>query len=277
MARTYGAVDASAGVTRRWSLPVLAAGCLCVGILVGFACGPARQARHLVKPTPSSTASVLSRTAFSGSSARQPITARALSSRASNELASNVNPTEVPSHPAAPVVFGWVVLAGAVGMAASALLRAASHRPETNIALAASSGRDYAGDVQKLSPLRDLVLAKIAPAEVKTTGGLVLPEVMQTAPTSGNVVAVGPKAIILKGGECVLYSKFGVAVTELQIAGEDHVLLREADIIGVLPRSPANASDVPELKPLLDKILVKKDAEATNKPSGLIPLFLCFC
>jgi len=40
---------------------------------------------------------------------------------------------QVPSHPAAPVVFGWVVLAGAVGMAASALLRAASHQPGTSL------------------------------------------------------------------------------------------------------------------------------------------------
>jgi chaperonin GroES len=126
------------------------------------------------------------------------------------------------------------------------------------------------GTIDKLTPLRDLVLVKLAPAEETTTGGLVLPDAMKTKPTSGDVVGAGPQASGLKAGDCVLYSKFGVSFTELTVAGEEHILMRESDVMGVMPKSPANSADVPDMKPLADKVLLKIEKPAAQSSTGLI-------
>jgi chaperonin GroES len=98
-------------------------------------------------------------------------------------------------------------------------------------------------------PKGDLVLARVADAEEKTAGGILLPGSAQTRPTSGDVVAVGDGQVgtkqhsfTLKGGETVLYSKFGIGVTELEVQGQMHILLREDDIIGIMPRPNATAA-----------------------------------
>jgi chaperonin GroES len=79
------------------------------------------------------------------------------------------------------------------------------------------------------------------------------------------VVAVGDaklkggkaRPFTLKPGDTILYSKFGIGVTEVEVQGELHILLREDDVIGVLPRSGASAGDVPELRPVGDRVLIK--------------------
>lgn len=65
----------------------------------------------------------------------------------------------------------------------------------------------------------------------------------------------------------MLFSKFGFAFTELQVKGDEYLLMREMDIIGIMPRANAVADDIPELKPLGDRVLVKIDP-TTNVSSG---------
>ena len=54
---------------------------------------------------------------------------------------------------------------------------------------------------------------------------------------AGDVVAVGSgDTVTLKTGDSVVYSKFGIGVTEIQMQGEDYCIIKENDIIGVMPR-----------------------------------------
>ena len=61
----------------------------------------------------------------------------------------------------------------------------------------------------------------------------------------------------LQEGDTVLYSKFGIGTTDIEVQGEDFLLIRESDVIGKLPRAGATAADVPDLMPLGDRVLVK--------------------
>lgn len=90
---------------------------------------------------------------------------------------------------------------------------------------------------------------------------------MSLACITGDIVALGDGQVgtqqhefTLKVGETVLYSKFGIGVTDIEIQGQEHILLREDDVIGVMPRSSATAADIPELRPIGDRILVKVGA-----------------
>lgn len=64
-------------------------------------------------------------------------------------------------------------------------------------------------------------------------------------------------AFQLKVGDTILYSKFGLGCTEIEVQGAEHILLREDDVIGVMPHSNATAAEIPELQPVGDRILVK--------------------
>ena len=70
---------------------------------------------------------------------------------------------------------------------------------------------------------------------------------------------VGPQKrdFQLQVGNTVLYNKFGLGVTDVEIQGVEHMLIKEDDCIGIMPRSGATADDIPELKPLGDRILVQ--------------------
>lgn len=57
-------------------------------------------------------------------------------------------------------------------------------------------------------------------------------------------------------GDTVVYSKFGMGITELDIQGTTYALMREDDIIGTMPSS-ATAADVPKIKPIGDRVLIK--------------------
>lgn len=61
----------------------------------------------------------------------------------------------------------------------------------------------------------------------------------------------------LQVGETILYSKFGIGCTDINIQGGLHILIKEDDVIGTMPRSGATAADVPELKPVADRVLIK--------------------
>jgi co-chaperonin GroES (HSP10) len=84
---------------------------------------------------------------------------------------------------------------------------------------------------------------------------------------TGDIVAVGDgrvggttQTFDLKVGETILYSKFGIGVTDIEVQGNLHILIREDDVIGTMPRSGATAADIPELKPAGDRVLIKVTA-----------------
>lgn len=74
------------------------------------------------------------------------------------------------------------------------------------------------------------------------------------------------QAFDLKVGETILYSKFGIGVTDLTLQGELHILIREDDVIGTMPRSGATAEDVPHLKPAADRVLLKVSPRQPPSP-----------
>lgn len=126
-------------------------------------------------------------------------------------------------------------------------------------------------------PKGDLVLARVAEAEEKTSGGILLPDEAKTKPTSGDVVELGDGRIpsgeypfILKVGDTILYSKFGLGATDISIQGQEHILIREEDVIGVLPRSNATASDIPDLKPIGDRVLLKITEQSEVTMGGVL-------
>jgi len=93
----------------------------------------------------------------------------------------------------------------------------------------------------KIKPLADRVVIKPAPAEEKTKGGLILPDTAKEKPVVGEVVAVGPgktsdagktTPLEVKVGDRVLFTKYGG--TEVKIDGEEHLMLREDDILAII-------------------------------------------
>jgi chaperonin GroES len=98
----------------------------------------------------------------------------------------------------------------------------------------------------KLRPLQDRVLIRRVDPEAKTTGGIFIPDTAQEKPMEGEVVAVGPGVrneagklhpLDVKGGDRVLFGKW--SGTEVKLGGEDLMIMKEADIMGVLDRAVA--------------------------------------
>lgn len=90
-------------------------------------------------------------------------------------------------------------------------------------------------------PLHDRLLLKPVAAETRTKSGLIIPDTAQEKPMQGKVVAVGKgrrledgrlQALDIKVGDTVLYGKW--SGTEVKLAGEDHVILKEEDLFGVV-------------------------------------------
>jgi chaperonin GroES len=91
---------------------------------------------------------------------------------------------------------------------------------------------------QKVSvtPLHDRVIVKAADAEEKTKGGIIIPDTAKEKPQRGIVVAAGPgkkdEPVTVKAGNTVLYGKY--AGTEIQIDGQDYLIMRESDILAIV-------------------------------------------
>lgn len=90
-------------------------------------------------------------------------------------------------------------------------------------------------------PLGDRVLVKRVEEEAKTKGGIIIPDTAKEKPQEGKVVAVGTgirkdngdiTPLDVKAGDRVLFGKWGG--TEVKIDGEDLLILKESDILGVL-------------------------------------------
>ena len=93
----------------------------------------------------------------------------------------------------------------------------------------------------KFRPLHDRVVVRRIDADQKTAGGIIIPDTVQEKPQEGQVVAVGPGACNdrgdlvptqLRAGDRVLFAKW--SGTEVKIDGEDLLIMKESDIMGVL-------------------------------------------
>jgi chaperonin GroES len=98
----------------------------------------------------------------------------------------------------------------------------------------------------KLRPLQDRVLIRRVEPEAKTIGGIIIPDTAQEKPMEGEVVAVGPgirgedgklHPLDVKSGDLVLFGKW--SGTEVKLDGEELMIMKEADIMGVLDRAAA--------------------------------------
>lgn len=87
-----------------------------------------------------------------------------------------------------------------------------------------------------MKPINDRVVVKPAPAEEKTSGGIILPDTAKEKPQRGEIVAVGPgkdgNAMTVKVGDTVLYGKY--AGQDLHHEGGDYLIMREDDILVIL-------------------------------------------
>jgi chaperonin GroES len=93
----------------------------------------------------------------------------------------------------------------------------------------------------KLRPLHDRILVKRLDKEEKTKGGLIIPDTAKEKPQQGKVVAVGNgkrlddgtiQPLDVKAGDKILFGKY--SGTELKLEGEEILILREEDVLGVL-------------------------------------------
>jgi chaperonin GroES len=90
-------------------------------------------------------------------------------------------------------------------------------------------------------PLNDRVLVQRVEAESKTAGGILLPETAKEKPKEGKIVAAGNgrlkdngerEALAVKAGDRILFSSY--AGTEVKINGEEYLIMREEDILGII-------------------------------------------
>jgi chaperonin GroES len=102
--------------------------------------------------------------------------------------------------------------------------------------------------MSKFRPLHDRVVLRRLTAEEKTVGGIIIPDTAQEKPTEAEVVAVGPGVrdeqgnpvpLGVKPGDKVLFGKW--SGTEVKIGGEDLLILKEGDILGVVEGAPRPA------------------------------------
>ncbi len=93
----------------------------------------------------------------------------------------------------------------------------------------------------QIRPLQDRVIVKRLEEEQKTAGGIIIPDTAKEKPQKGEIVAAGPgkrnedgklQPLDIKKGDKVLFSKY--AGTEIKVEGEELLIMREDDILGVI-------------------------------------------
>jgi chaperonin GroES len=92
-----------------------------------------------------------------------------------------------------------------------------------------------------IRPLQDRIIVKRVQEEEKTKGGIIIPDTAKEKPIEGKVIAAGNGKVLedgkvrpldVKKGDRILFSKY--AGTEIKIDGEEHLIMREEDILGVI-------------------------------------------
>jgi chaperonin GroES len=100
----------------------------------------------------------------------------------------------------------------------------------------------------KFRPLHDRVVVKRIEEEQKTKGGLIIPDTAKEKPMQGEVLAVGPGArneagdptpMSVRAGDRVLFGKW--SGTEVKLDGDERLIMKESDIMGVLDEAAASA------------------------------------
>ena len=93
----------------------------------------------------------------------------------------------------------------------------------------------------KIRPLQDRVIVQRIEEEEKTKGGIIIPDTAKEKPQEGKVVAVGPGKILENGTKTTLDVKVGDKIlfgkysgSEIKIEGEEFLMMREDDILGVI-------------------------------------------
>ena len=95
----------------------------------------------------------------------------------------------------------------------------------------------------KIRPLQDRLIVKRVEEEEKTKGGIIIPDSAKEKPMEGKVIAVGKGKVLedgkiqppdVKAGDRVLFGKY--SGTEVKIDGEEHLIMREDDILGVIEK-----------------------------------------
>ena len=98
----------------------------------------------------------------------------------------------------------------------------------------------------KFRPLHDRVVVRRIEAEEKSTGGIIIPDTAKEKPSQGEVIAVGPGGrdesgklipIDVSEGDRVLFGKW--SGTEVKIDGEELLIMKESDIMGIIEGQPA--------------------------------------
>jgi chaperonin GroES len=93
----------------------------------------------------------------------------------------------------------------------------------------------------KIRPLHDRVVLKAVEQETKTAGGIIIPDTVKEKPQEGKIVAVGPGIRDANGklvppdvkvGDRVLFGKW--SGTEIKVGGEDLLILKESDLMGII-------------------------------------------
>ena len=98
----------------------------------------------------------------------------------------------------------------------------------------------------KFRPLHDRVVVRRLEAEEKTSGGIIIPDTAKEKPMEGEIIAAGPGArdesgklvpLDVKAGDKILFGKW--SGTEVKLDGEDLLIMKESDIMGIIEGQPA--------------------------------------
>jgi chaperonin GroES len=103
----------------------------------------------------------------------------------------------------------------------------------------------------KFRPLHDRVVVRRIESEEKSAGGIIIPDTAKEKPQEGEIIAVGPGArdeqgkvqpLDVKAGDRVLFGKW--SGTEVKLDGEELMIMKESDIMGVIEGKPSKAKKV---------------------------------
>jgi chaperonin GroES len=98
----------------------------------------------------------------------------------------------------------------------------------------------------KFRPLHDRVVVRRVESEARTAGGIIIPDTAKEKPQEGEIIAVGPGArdesgklvpLDVKAGDRILFGKW--SGTEVKIDGEDLLIMKESDVMGIIEGKPA--------------------------------------
>ena len=117
----------------------------------------------------------------------------------------------------------------------------------------------------KFRPLHDRVVIRRAEGDTKSKGGIIIPDTAKEKPQEGEVIAVGPGSrdesgklmpLDVKAGDTVLFGKW--SGTEVKIDGDDLVIMKEADIMGIVEKSTVDKPKVVKSAVVKSKVVRRK-------------------